>query len=52
VIQDDIASRVAIKTGATSVSEVEILSGLAAGDRIVISNLGEFERVQTVRLAN
>lgn len=52
VVQDDIASRVAIKTGATSVAEVEILAGLAPGDRIVISNLGEFERVQTVRLAN
>lgn len=52
VVRDDIASRVAIKTGATSVAEVEILAGLAPGDRIVISNLGEFERVQTVRLAN
>ena len=35
-----------------SVSEVEILEGLALGDRIIISNLGEFERVETVRLAD
>ena len=41
-----------IRTGATSVSEVEILEGLQPGDRIIISNLGEFERVETVRLAD
>ena len=52
VVHDDIAVRVPIKTGAMSIAEVEIASGLSAGDRIIISNLGEFERVQTVRLAN
>jgi HlyD family secretion protein len=52
VVQDDIAVRRPIRTGATSVSEVEILEGLAPGDRIIISNLGEFERVETVRLAD
>jgi hypothetical protein len=31
---------------------VEILEGLQPGDRIIISNLGEFERVETVRLAD
>ena len=41
-----------IRTGAASVTEVEILDGLQAGDRIIISNLGEFERVETVRLAD
>lgn len=52
VVQDDIASRTTIQTGASSVSEVEILEGLSAGDRIIISNLGEFDRVQTVRLTD
>ncbi len=52
VVQDDIAVRRPIRTGAASVSEVEILEGLAPGDRIIISNLGEFERVETVRLAD
>ena len=52
VVQDDVAVRRPIRTGATSVSEVEILEGLAPGDRIIISNLGEFERVETVRLAD
>lgn len=52
VVHDDVATRVAIQTGGTSVSEVEILEGLAPGDRIIISNLGEFERVATVRLTD
>lgn len=52
VVQDDIAVRRPIRTGAASVSEVEILEGLQPGDRIIISNLGEFERVATVRLAD
>jgi HlyD family secretion protein len=52
VVQDDIAVRRPIRSGAASVSEVEILEGLEPGDRIIISNLGEFERVETVRLAD
>ena len=50
VVHDDIASRTAIQTGATSIAEVEITAGLAPGDRIIISNLDEFERIATVRL--
>lgn len=52
VIHDDIATRTSIQTGATSVSEVEIIQGLSPGEQIIISNLGEFERVETVRLAD
>ncbi len=52
LVQDDIAVRRPIRTGASSVAEVEILEGLQPGDRIIISNLGEFERVETVRLAD
>ncbi len=52
VVQDDVAVRRPIRTGATSVAEVEVLEGLQPGDRIIISNLGEFERVETVRLAD
>lgn len=50
VIEDDIAIRRKIRTGSTSVAEVEVLEGLAAGDRIIVSNLGELERVERVRL--
>ncbi len=52
VVQDDVAVKRQIRTGAVSVSEVEILEGLQPGDRIIISNLGEFERVETVRLSD
>lgn len=52
VVQDDIAVRTTIETGATSVGEVEILQGLSPGDQIIISNLSEFDRVQSVRLTN
>lgn len=50
VVEDDIATRRKIRTGGTSVTEVEILEGLAAGDRIIVSNLGDFARVERVRL--
>ncbi|MET0496746.1 MAG: efflux RND transporter periplasmic adaptor subunit [Steroidobacteraceae bacterium] len=52
VVHDDIASRAQIQPGAASISEVEIVSGLAEGDAIIISNLGEFERASAIRLAN
>jgi len=52
VIHDDIATRTKIRTGSTSVTEIEIVEGLAPGDHIIISNLGDFERVETVRLAD
>jgi HlyD family secretion protein len=52
IVQDDIAVRAKIKTGSTSISEVEILEGLSPGDQIIVSNLGEFERVATVRLTD
>jgi HlyD family secretion protein len=52
VVQDDVALRTKIQTGATSVGEVEIVEGLNPGDRIIISNLGELDRVETVRLTD
>lgn len=51
VVSGDVATRTQIQTGATSVSEVEIASGLQPGDRIIISNISEFESAVTVRLA-
>jgi HlyD family secretion protein len=52
VLHDNIATRTPIQTGSASISEVEILKGLSPGDRIIISNLGEFERVENVRLTD
>ena len=50
VVNDDIATRRKIRTGGTSVAEIEIVEGLSAGDRIIVSNLSEFERVERIRL--
>jgi HlyD family secretion protein len=50
VVSGDLATRRKIRTGGTSVAEVEILEGLSAGDRVIISNLAEFERVERIRL--
>jgi HlyD family secretion protein len=45
-----IAKRQEIRVGAASVSEVEIVSGLEPGDRIVISDTTAFQGAQTVLL--
>ncbi|MCX7060577.1 MAG: HlyD family efflux transporter periplasmic adaptor subunit [Gammaproteobacteria bacterium] len=50
VIRGDVAERVSIETGATSLNKVEILSGLDAGDRIVISGTDEFNGATRVVL--
>lgn len=52
LVQGDIATRTAIETGGTSITEVELIKGVSEGDQLVISNVGEFERVKTVRLAD
>jgi HlyD family secretion protein len=48
VLEDGLATRRAIAIGATSIAEVEILSGLVAGERIVISAIDGFENQQRV----
>lgn len=48
VLRDGVAERVAIETGATSVSAIEIVSGLAAGDRIVIAGTDTFHDAERV----
>lgn len=50
VIRGDVAERVAIETGATSLNKVEILNGLQAGDRLVISGADDFKGAQRVLL--
>lgn len=51
-IDNGVARRVPIRTGSASVNQVEILDGLAAGDRIVISSTDAFENADTVYLRN
>jgi HlyD family secretion protein len=48
VVDDGIARRTSIVTGATSLNSVEILEGLAAGDSIIISSTELFNSVETV----
>jgi len=52
VINDDLATRRRILIGASSAGEVEILGGLTAGDRIIVSDTTEFKNVPVVRLIN
>jgi HlyD family secretion protein len=48
VLRDGVAVRTPIKLGATSVSSVEILSGLKQGDKVVISGTETFENAARV----
>ncbi len=47
-VQDDIAERRAIRTGAVSIDRVEILDGVAAGERIVIAGTDSFDDAERV----
>jgi HlyD family secretion protein len=48
VVADGMAEQRPIEVGATSVSEVEIVSGLEVGDEIIISDTTRFESAQRV----
>ena len=50
VVEDGIAIQRPIEVGALSISEVEILSGLAVGDRIIVSDTTRFEGAKKVLL--
>lgn len=49
-LEGDIAIRVPIQIGATSMREVEILTGLEASDQIIISNYDAFKDSESVLL--
>ncbi|MFC3031631.1 efflux RND transporter periplasmic adaptor subunit [Pseudoalteromonas fenneropenaei] len=49
-LSGNVAERIEIRTGAVSVSEVEILSGLNVGDQIIISNYEAFNQAPSVQL--
>ena len=50
VVHDGIATRTSIHTGATSISQVEILDGVQEGDTLIVSDTGSFENANTVYL--
>jgi len=49
-VEGDIATRININTGATSIRSVEILNGLRIGDEVIVSNYEQFEKANTVLL--
>jgi len=52
LVDGDLARRTPVKLGAMSVSAVEILSGLAPGQHIIVSSVSDFDDAPLVRLAN
>lgn len=48
VVENGLARRREIEVGAISVAEIEILSGLREGDEIVLSDMSQFDNVETV----
>jgi HlyD family secretion protein len=50
VVRDGVAVRTPIKLGATSVAAVEILSGLAPGDKVVIAGTDTFNNAARVAI--
>jgi HlyD family secretion protein len=52
VVESGIASRKPIQLGATSISAVEILSGLKDGDKVVIAGTDVFENAASVAINN
>lgn len=49
-VEGDLATQHAIRVGATSITEVEILEGLQEGDTIVISDTSRFQDAKTILL--
>ena len=50
VVSDGIATKRTIRTGVSSVGQVEILEGLEPGERVVIAGSAEFDNAETVRI--
>lgn len=50
VVKDGVARKTDIRTGTVSVTEVEVLDGLAEGDAIVVSDLTDFAGASSVLL--
>jgi HlyD family secretion protein len=51
-VNGDTATRQPVTIGAMSVGEVEILSGLQAGDAIIVSSVSDFGTAPEIRLTN
>jgi HlyD family secretion protein len=52
VVRGDHAVRTPVQLGAASVSEIEVLHGLAAGDRVIVSDARDFNDAPDLLIAN
>ncbi|GGO70054.1 efflux RND transporter periplasmic adaptor subunit [Bowmanella pacifica] len=52
VVRDGMAKRQRIETGARSLSSVEILAGLQAGDTIIVSGTEQFDGAEWLQITN
>ena len=52
VLQGDVAVKRPVEIGVHSISEVEVISGLEAGEQIIISSIEQFNQSQQVYLSN
>ncbi|MBV8035987.1 efflux RND transporter periplasmic adaptor subunit [Roseateles sp.] len=52
VVRNGVAEKVAVKLGARSLERVEVVSGLVAGDRVVISGSDNFKGAERVLIAD
>ncbi|NQD35813.1 efflux RND transporter periplasmic adaptor subunit [Permianibacter sp. IMCC34836] len=50
VVQDGVAHKRTIRTGASSVGAVEVLEGLQVGERIIVSSTSDFKDAESVLL--
>jgi len=50
--ENGLAERRAIRLGARSASEVEIVSGLSEGEQVIISSIAEFEDFETIQVVD
>ncbi|TDP39134.1 HlyD family secretion protein [Idiomarina aquatica] len=48
VVRDGVAVRTPIETGASSLSSVEVIAGLQAGDRVIVSDTQRFDGAKSV----
>lgn len=53
VLSDNgLAHRRPVRLGARSAGEIEVLSGLAEGDRVIISSISDFDDFETIQVVN
>ncbi len=52
LVQGNVAERHAVRLGASSIAKVEILDGLAVGDRVVVSGTDAFDGAKRAILSN